>query len=741
MKITKKSKIAISTIIVNYKVEKEVLLCVSSILRSKIKEKIEIIVVDNDKGSNLERSLAEKYPGVKYVMSPRNLGYGAGNNLGVKFSAGEYILFLNPDTLILDDAVYELFEFLNKHKTAGVVAPLLMKNENPYSLQGSKKLGVIEGIIALSFLNRLIPNNPISNRYFLKDWNKKSVQEVDVVPGTAFMIRRSIFEKIKGFDDNFFLFFEEFDLCKRVRELGYKIFIIPQAKVSHIWGASTRKSDLNIKKIFENSRFYYFKKHYGLISACIVEVFSRLSKAIFLLSAILAAGAFLRLYNLQDLMPFIGDQGWFYLSARDTINNGEIPLVGIASSHPWLHQGPLWTYMLAVTLFIFGFNPLNGAYLTVVLGLITILLTYTVGSELFSKRIGLLSSLLYATSPLAIIYSRTPYHTSPIPLFVLLFIFSLYKFIKGNSIFLPLSILFLSILYNFELATIILWGILLVVLGYGFLNKKQWMKKIYNLKNLVFSILAFLAPMTPILVYDFNNNFSQTLKFTVWIGYRILKFFGYPSIHGESQEVNVSSILEFSFEFYQRLIFAPSSIIALAILIFSLSVLFVSVYNLYRKKIINVGIMLLTSWIVISFLGYFINQTSSEAYLPIFFPALIFLTAFSFDRVMKINKLRLLLILIVLILPVVNSYYIIASNYFVGLSFSKRFSIAKEIVRKADGKKYNIKGVGPGSQFESFTMNYEYLTWWIGHPVSRNYQELRYVIKEDKDNIYLEEKN
>lgn len=455
---------------------------------------------------------------------------------------------------------------------------------------------------------------------------------------------------------------------------------------------------------------------------------------------ILLIGFGIRLYKLPELMPFIGDYGWFYLSARDMIVNGEVPLVGIPSSHPWLHQGPLWTYMLAGAFGILGFDPINGAYLTVILGVFTILLIYIVGSEIFSKRIGLMSALLYATSPLAVVYSRSPYHTSPIPLFTLLYIFSLYKFIKGNNIFFPLAILFLSILYNLELATAILWFILFIVLIYGMWRKTEWLKRIISRKILIFSFLAFLIPMFPIIIYDFSNNFSQTLKFIVWIGYRILKFFGFPSIHEETDVVNLGSMFTFSFQFYQSLIFAVSSVVSLVILIVSFSMLFINAYSLVRRRIKDIGFILLFLWILISSVGYFINKTPSEAYLPIFFPALIYLVAYSFDKLMQIRILIIPCVLLICILSSVNTYSIIFLKYFTnnGLSFSNRLSAAKEIVKKARGRNYNIVGIGVGSQFESFTMNYEYLAWWLGHSPSRENKNIKIYISESKNRIKIE---
>lgn len=731
-------KIMVSIMVVNYKVDKELLNCLSSIIDSKPNISYEIIVIDNGDSDNLKYILKKKFPKVLYIKSSSNVGYGGGNNLGAQHARGEYLFFLNPDTKILDGALDNSYNFFIKNNNVGIVSPVFLDNNlKPFKSQGSKELTPWNILFSQSILRRIFKNKNIYNKDALIGWDVKSPIEVDTVPGAALMIDSNLFKKIGGFDEKLFLYFEENDISKRVSNLGYKLFIVPSAKIIHLIGKSTGKLK-NMENIYSKSRYLYLRKHYGLLKAVLAQAVLYINKTTMLLLLILISALFLRIANISQTMPFIGDQGWFYLSARDMLLNSQIPLIGIASSHPWLHQGPLWTYMLAGVFWFFGFNPLNGAYLTIILGTFSVLLMYIVGSKMFSKRVGLISCLLYATSPLTILHSRTPYHTSPIPIFTLLFIFSIYEWLRGNNIFFPLSIFFLAILYNFELATSILWSVLLVILLYGIWKKKEWMVKLLNRKIIIYSVVAFLIPMIPILIYDSNHNFPQTLKFAAWIAYRILMFFGFPSIHGENQSINFNSITTFSFHYYQNLIFAASNTIAFIILLFSFGILFIDIYRLFKGRIRSIGFITLALWILISFVGYFVNQTFSEAYLPIFFPALVLLAAFSFDKIMKIKVFFIPTVLLIIFIVSVNSYFIISSEYSVkGLNFSKRLAIVKEIVKKADGRSYNIVGIGNGSQFESFTMNYEYLAWWLGHPPSKLSQKLKYIIKERGNDVFL----
>lgn len=263
----------VSIIIVHYKVKKELFDCIQSIVNVRARTPFEIIVVDNDETKTIKQGVKKRFPFAKYVESFGNVGFGAGNNLGAKHAKGDLLFFLNPDTIVLPHALDTLVRFIKKDEKIGIVAPLLVDTSYvPYPLQGTAELTPFTGICSLSFINKLFPLNLISQRYWIKNWDKKMIKEVGVVPGTAFLIQKSVFEKVGGFDERFFLYFEESDLCKRVGECGYTCYIHPEARVVHLWGASSQKRR-DVDRIFSESRFLYFKKHFGVVWAYIVEFF------------------------------------------------------------------------------------------------------------------------------------------------------------------------------------------------------------------------------------------------------------------------------------------------------------------------------------------------------------------------------------------------------------------------------------------------------------------------------------
>lgn len=735
-----KSKIQVSIIIVNYKVEKELISCIQSIVKSKPKVSYEIIVVDNDETSVLKSVLEEKFPQVLYIKSPRNVGFGAGNNLGAKISKGDFIFFLNPDTIVEKDSIDILFNFIVKDSNVGMVSPLLFDLKgHVYPYQGSDEYNLKSALVVFSFVNKIFPDNSISRKFFHKTWDKKDVEEFDVVPGTAFMIEKNLFRRVGMFDEKFFLYFEEYDLAKKIKKLGYKNYIVPKAKASHIWEASTKKRK-DIDKIFSQSRYHFFKKHHGMFFALIINLISNVGKYELMLGLIVALSLFLGFFKIEELMVFIGDQGWFYLSAKDMLMEGEIPLVGIASSHPWLHQGAFWTYILAVSLAVFNFNPVSGAYLTIFIGLVTVVVMYLIGSLVFSKKVGIISALLYATSPLAVFYMRFPYHTSPVPIFVMGLIFSLYKIVQNKLIYLPISILLLGILYNFEIATVVLWPVVVGILGYKLLKREVSLKKFLNKKILCLSVISSIIPLLPMILYDVNNGFPQTLKFIAWIPYRILSFF----TSNMTDEFSINKfILMFNFLFdnFTKLIFPSNNFVSLSILI---SIGSWIAHFLFKKKKINNSYCLVFLLFFIPLTLIILNQVPSDAYLPIFFPTGIIIFAIFLNSIINVKKM-LIPILIFIAVTVLNNINFMFKNNFAFdnssamFSLEKRIQASRKVLNIVGNKDYNLKGQGPGSRHESFTANYEYLTWWLGNAPSVKQQNLKIYISEGAAGITVKQ--
>ncbi|MBA3723792.1 MAG: glycosyltransferase family 39 protein [Candidatus Levybacteria bacterium] len=469
------------------------------------------------------------------------------------------------------------------------------------------------------------------------------------------------------------------------------------------------------------------------------------TKLTYLIIIIVSISAGLLFYQLSELMQFFGDQGWYYLSARDMVLTGNIPTVGIASSHPWLHQGAYWTYILAAIFSVTNFSPIAPGYFTAGIGVITVLLMYVIGKRMFSPTVGLLAAFLYATSPLITIHARAPYHTSLIPLVTLFFIYSLYRWLSGKVICFPITIFLIAVLYNFQISTTPYLIVFALFVVYGFWGKKNYFTEILTRKILGLSFLAWLIPMIPMLIYDFQNGFPQTVKFVIWIGYRVALLFGFSSIHGDKVFEPLAPFMPFTIEKIQQLIFLPNSYIAILLLLSPFLYVSYRLYVQFKEKKSSLALVTLYICFTLPFMSYLAIKTTSEAYWPMFFPSVILLISVAATYAIHVKKLKVVTIVIILLVGITNAYSLVKNNYLMNVSqfgfpFQERLTAAQIITTQADGREYNIQGVGAGSKFESFTMPYEYLTWYLGAKVSDDKENLQFTVIENNNGIRVVEK-
>lgn len=727
----------ISIIIVHYINNEDLIECLNSLYKHKIKQPFEVIVVDNSSDKNLKRKI-KKYNYLSYIDSGGNIGYGAGINLGATHAKGEYLLVLNPDTIFKINILDKLVSEVKKDKKIGIIAPLLISPNGEILEQGAKELTPTRALFKLSFIDKIWKNNPVSKNYWVKKWDNKKLVAVDNVPGSAFVIRKDLFQKLGGFDENFFLYFEEFDLCRRVRKSGYKIYIDSSTKLIHKWGTTTRLLK-DRDKIFRKSRFYYFRKHFGFFNALAIELFLSINFWNTFLIATVILAAFVRYYEIDTHIPFYPDIGWFYISARDMLVSGQFPLVGITSSHLWLHQGPLWTYLLGFLFYFYNFNPVSPAYFTATLDLFTILLIYKLAKYAFNKQTALIASIMYAFSPIVILSARTPYHTSPIPFFVTLFIYSLIKWTDGNVKHFPILIFSIAILYNLHLQSIVFAAIFVAVFVYGLYKRTDWFKSVLNLKIISLSVLAFVVPTIPVLIYDVKNGFPQTIVFMGWVFYKLFSFI-IPS-QGLSYGAQISEMLNYFYSFFQKLLFLPNATIAATLVLVSIIML---VYKTAIKKERNKAYVILLLLNITLLISTFLTKSPADAYLMTMFVPIILIVSLLFNfMASRINYV--LVLLVVLAISITNIYALVSNNYYLGFSkgygptFEDRINAARYMVDSSGNKNFAILGRGEGSEFESYTMGYSFLTWYLGKGPSKKH-DLLYIIEESPTQIKIESK-
>jgi GT2 family glycosyltransferase len=232
----------LSIIIVNYKSEKYLAKCISSIKEKFLGVEYEVIVVNND---NVDISFLG---GDKIINTGKNIGFGAACNVGAKNAQGEILWFLNPDTEIISQNVTELVKELNK-EGVGIIGPRLVdkKNKTQEWIAGKK----------ITIFGTLLNN--LGYKRDKKIWESITLVGCDWVSGAAMFVKKDIFEKVGGFDENFFMYFEDINLCQRIRQAGYKIFYFPSCIVKHFSGGSFG-GKIRQKGYYYKAQFRYFFK-------------------------------------------------------------------------------------------------------------------------------------------------------------------------------------------------------------------------------------------------------------------------------------------------------------------------------------------------------------------------------------------------------------------------------------------------------------------------------------------------
>lgn len=256
----------ISFIIVNYRSRHHLDKCLSSIKESARNLPHEIIVVNNDvQPLVLDGSASDAI----VINNDRNSGFGCASNLGARSAKGEFIFFLNPDTEIRFSSLGDLTEALEENDVA-IAAPLLILPDGstqPWNAGNE-----------ITFWSVLKNNLRLSSGK--KNWTKNEKKTVDWVSGAAFAIKKTVFDNIGGFDENYFMYFEDVDLCRRLRMSGKQILLLPKLKVLHLGGESAQ-DNLTKKNQYYKSQDFYFEKHFGKKTAFFLKHLRRCSTIFF----------------------------------------------------------------------------------------------------------------------------------------------------------------------------------------------------------------------------------------------------------------------------------------------------------------------------------------------------------------------------------------------------------------------------------------------------------------------------
>jgi hypothetical protein len=248
--------VKVSILIVSWNTCQLLLDCLQSIYTSPPQVDFEIRIVDNASGDGSSQAVRERFPQVQVIDSPTNLGFAGGNNLAAQHARGQYFLLLNPDSILQSHAIDRLLAFLESTPSAGAVGPRLLNPDGSLQVSTYRTPGLFLEAWRLSYLDRLFPLS-----YYAGSHPKPFL--VEVLGGACILVRSEIFQSLGGFDADFFVYSEEVDLCLRIRQAGWRLYHLPEVKVIHYAGQSTRQArDPMFLELYRN-KVRFFQKHYG----------------------------------------------------------------------------------------------------------------------------------------------------------------------------------------------------------------------------------------------------------------------------------------------------------------------------------------------------------------------------------------------------------------------------------------------------------------------------------------------
>lgn len=283
----------LSVIIVNYNVQHFLEQCLHSVRKASTSIETEIFVVDNNSVDGSVAMVKEKFPEVQLIENKKNTGFSYANNQAIRISKGEYVLLLNPDTVVEEDTFRKVISFMDSHPDAGGLGVKMLDGKGNFLPESKRGLPTPSVAFYKIFgFSRIFPRSKTFGKYHLGFLDKDKTHEVEILSGAFMLMRKSVLNKVGLLDETFFMYGEDIDLSYRIILGGYKNYYFPETRIIHYKGESTKKSSVNYVFVFYNAMVIFAKKHFSQNNA---KLFSFLINiAIYLRAGTAVAMRFLR---------------------------------------------------------------------------------------------------------------------------------------------------------------------------------------------------------------------------------------------------------------------------------------------------------------------------------------------------------------------------------------------------------------------------------------------------------------
>ena len=250
----------LGVVIVNYNAGAFLRRCVASVIASAGELSVDVVVVDNASTDGSAGSVAADHPGVRLVQNSRNRGFAAAANQGIAATEGPFVLLLNPDAEIVAGTLASLVKVARERARTGAIGCLVRNPDGSIQPSARRVPRPFEALMH-AFLGPFRPDNRWSRAYTMADWDRASEREVEWISGSAMLLRRDALDEVGGFDEGYFMYVEDVDLCTRLRAAGWAVLFSPEVEVVHEIGVSARGQSRRMVFAHSASIYRYFVKH------------------------------------------------------------------------------------------------------------------------------------------------------------------------------------------------------------------------------------------------------------------------------------------------------------------------------------------------------------------------------------------------------------------------------------------------------------------------------------------------
>jgi GT2 family glycosyltransferase len=263
----------VSIVVINWNTREILRECLSSITEQTQGIKYEVIVVDNASTDGSAEMVKDDYPEVVLVENSENRGFAAANNQAILMAKGRYVLLINSDTIVLDNAIEKVVDFAEEHPKSAVVGCRALNSDRSLQLTCFKHPSILNMILSSTYLYKIFPKNKFFGRERMTWWDRNSAREVDVVTGCFMLLREKAIKQVGLMDERFFMYGEETDWCYRFKNHGWKVMFTPCAEIVHLGGQSSKKIITEMSLQLHGSILQFIHKHrprWEYVLACLL---------------------------------------------------------------------------------------------------------------------------------------------------------------------------------------------------------------------------------------------------------------------------------------------------------------------------------------------------------------------------------------------------------------------------------------------------------------------------------------